>query len=140
HLPRFAFDAERPQRIHVRYHMHKPPTAADFHLLELRTRNGRTLAARVAWRTEQVGSLWLDANLGWSDTGFREGEGGQIELDLRLLDATKFELRLNGHQVGTALFLKTADPVTTVYIGGNAGAPEACDVTVESVSYGTRGS
>lgn len=139
HLPRFAFDPGRPQRVKIQYHMRKVPRASDFHLLDLRTRNGRTLAARLAWRMDHGGSVWLLANLGWTDTGMRVGEGGQIDLDLRLIDAKSFELRINDTPVGDTHHFATADPISTVYLGGNTDAPEACDVTVASVRYGTSG-
>ena len=108
----------------------RAPVNSDLQLLDLRTRSGADVACRVALRPAHGGRIWLDANQGWTDTGYapRMGEAFRIELTVR--GDKRVTLAItdgSGMAAGLATdaFLKTALPVTTVNLGGSPH-PEAC--------------
>lgn len=137
HLPRFALAATPPFELELSYLIEEPPIAADFHLLELRSRNGRELAWRLALRPALGASLWSDANQGWFDTRLELPPGGRLDTLIRVLDNKHLRISLNGAELPDAQFLKTADPVTTAYLGANVTQAEPCRVAVLGASLRT---
>lgn len=133
HLPRVGLLAPGGFSLHATYRVDCAPRAAAFHLLELRTRNGRSLACRVTFGHDQTGTVWLDSNVGLHDTGQRPAADGRIALDVDVTDDRRLRVAVNGVAAAGQAYLKSVGPVSTAYLGGNVAHPEACEVVVERV-------
>lgn len=137
HISRFA-SVPAPLWARLIFRVDTLPDEADMPMAELRVRNARDLALRVAYRPSHGRTIWLMANGGWRDTGVVLYPGRFCTLRIDVSSPVHAAVSVD-EQPHTSVYLRSSDPVSDLWIGGNAIAMEDCDVTLLSAEVVTIG-